>query len=224
MSERTLSTHPEFLKQPTDEILESLWLRREEAATGVAPEGEPTLDRRAVDRMVSDGYALWSGDRPVLTEAGEERARAVVRSHRLAERLLADVLGVPAGEAEKTACLMEHILSPAVTDAVCGFLGHPPTCPHGREIPSGACCGERKNGIKPLVVPLNELEPGRSARVMFIAPGVMKRLERLASFGLVPGTVVELRQKRPSFVIEIGGTTLALEGEVAGGIFVRRES
>jgi DtxR family Mn-dependent transcriptional regulator len=220
----TVSSHPEFLKQPTDEILESLWVRREDEAAGVAADGAAAPDREAIERMVSKGYVRWSGDRPVLTEAGEERARSVVRSHRLAERLLADVLGVPAGEAEKTACLMEHILSPAVTDAVCGFLGHPPTCPHGRAIPPGPCCNGRKNGIKPLVVPLDELETGHPARVMFIAPGVMKRLERLASFGLVPGTVVELRQKRPSFVIEIGGTTLALEGEVAGGIYVRREA
>jgi len=217
------SSHPEFLKQPTDEFLESIWVRREDEAAGAAAESAG-VDREAAGRVMAEGYARWDGDRLVLTEAGEERARSVVRSHRLAERLLADVLGVPAGEAEKTACLMEHILSPAVTDAVCGFLGHPPTCPHGRAIPPGPCCNGRKNGIKPLVVPLGELEPGRSARVMFIAPGVMKRLERLASFGLVPGTVVELRQKRPSFVIEIGGTTLALEGEVAGGIYVRRES
>ncbi len=223
MTDHVLS-HAEFLKQPTDEILEALWVRREEADEGVPPEETPEPDRETLERLAGEGWVRFEGGLPVLTPSGEVRARAVVRGHRLAERLLVDVLGVPPAEAEKTACLMEHILSPAVNEALCGFLGHPPTCPHGRPIPSGACCTARKNGLKPVVTPLDELDPGRTARVVFIAPGVEKRLERLASFGLVPGTEVELRQKRPSFVIEIGGTTLALEKEVARGIYVRRES
>ncbi len=218
--------HPEFLKQPTDELLESIWNRREDGAeqspaallTGSLNGEGPAALRQLAD----EGLIALAGDRASLTEAGEERARAVVRGHRLAERLLVDVLGVPEDEAERTACLMEHVLSPSVIDAVCGFLGHPPTCPHGRPVPQGPCCTSRRNGVKPVVVPLENLEPGRVARVVFIAPGVAKRLERLASFGLVPGTEVELRQKRPTFVVEIGGTTLALEKEVARGIYVRR--
>jgi DtxR family Mn-dependent transcriptional regulator len=42
--------------------------------------------------------------------------------------------------AEEQACYFEHILSPAVTDSICAFLGHPRLCPHGRPIPRGACC------------------------------------------------------------------------------------
>ena len=55
------------------------------------------------------------------------------------------------------------------------------------------------------------------------APSVLKRLDKLGSYGVVPGTVVTVRQKRPSFVLEVGGTTLALEESVAREIFVRRE-
>ena len=164
------------------------------------------------------------GDRIEFTPAGYERAEAVVRSRRLAERLLVDVLDVPWEEAEKTACLMEHILSPAVVDAVCAFLGHPPTSPRGEPIPLGPTCREHAEEVTPVIVPVDKLIPGTRARIVFITPGFQKRLDRLASFGVVPGTVLELKQKHPSHVLQIGGTTLAIEKDVAHEIYVRRES
>jgi DtxR family Mn-dependent transcriptional regulator len=179
-----------------------------------------------LSELAGRGWIAVNGDAVELLAEGESRGRAVVRRHRLAERLLGDVLDVPSGETEHQACLLEHILSPAVTDRVCAFLGHPPTCPHGLPIPEGECCvGSRRNGsLKPVVESLERLEPGRKARIALIAPGTVKRLDRLGSFGVVPGTQILLRQKRPSFVIEVGGTTLALEGTVAREIFVREES
>jgi DtxR family Mn-dependent transcriptional regulator len=219
--------HLEFLKQPTDELLEEIWSRGEEGDRTVAAllKGSAEVEARAIlDRLVGEGLVQVDGERLSLSSAGEARAQAVVRSHRLTERLLVDVLGVSRQESDRTACLMEHVLSPAVTDAVCAFLGHPPTCPHGKPIPPGTCCTQRKNGVKPVVVPLMDLEPGASGRIVFMTPGVQKRLDRLASFGVLPGTVLELKQKRPSVVVVVGGTTLALEGDVAGEIYVRRES
>ena len=67
--------------------------------------------------MVDEGQLHVEGDRVSFTPAGEERARTIVRCHRLAERLLFDILSLSAEEAEQTACLMEHVLSPAVADA-----------------------------------------------------------------------------------------------------------
>jgi DtxR family Mn-dependent transcriptional regulator len=76
-----------------------------------------------------------------FTPAGEERARSVIRRHRLAERLFMDVLSIrDAASVESNACTFEHILSPEVTDRICTFLGHPETCPHGGPIPRGECC------------------------------------------------------------------------------------
>ncbi len=218
--------HLEFLKQSTDELLEEIWYRREkgdESLSGLLEESAQSSAREELDRLASEGLVTLTGDRVVFTDVGEARARAVVRSHRLAERLLADVLEVSNDEAEKTACLMEHILSPSVVDAVCAFLGHPPTCPHGDPIPPGPCCTARKNGVQPVVVPLDEVEPGASARIVFITPGAEKRLDRLAAFGVMPGTTLELKQKRPSFVVEIEGTTLAVERAIAREIYVRRQ-
>jgi DtxR family Mn-dependent transcriptional regulator len=75
--------------------------------------------------------------------------------------------------------------------------------------------------VRPIVVPLTDLAPGDQGRVAYIKPRHHQRLDRLASFGVVPGTVVQLHQRKPSCVIKIGETDLALEGEVAEEIFVR---
>jgi DtxR family Mn-dependent transcriptional regulator len=220
--------HPEFLEHPLEEVLEQIWCRLEEGDNRLAglleQSGEPRVEG-ILETLREQRLVELDGDRIHLTDEGRRRAESVVRRNRLAERLLADVLDMPLRVSEETACLMEHVLSPAVTDAVCAFLGHPPTCPHGQVIPPGPCCsGGRQGTVKPVVVPLGDLEPGKEARIVFIAPGVVRRLDRLGSYGVVPGTVLTLRQKRPSFVIEVGGTALALEKEVAGEIFVRREA
>jgi len=220
--------HPEFLEHPLEEVLEQIWCRLEEGdnrVEGLLEQSDEPRVAGILETLQGQGLLEVEGDRIHLTPAGKERAESVVRRNRLAERLLADVLDMPLHVSEETACLMEHVLSPAVTDAVCAFLGHPPTCPHGQVIPPGPCCSGRGQGsVKPVVIPLGDLEPGREARIVFIAPGVVRRLDRLGSYGVVPGTVLTLRQKRPSFVIEVGGTALALEREVAGEIFVRREA
>jgi len=83
---------------------------------------------------------------------------------------------------------------------------------------------KRTTSLQPVVTPLTGLPPGVEGRIAFIAPSASKRLDRLVSFGVVPGTVVLLRQKQPSFVIEVGGTSLALEEDLAREIYVRRES
>jgi DtxR family Mn-dependent transcriptional regulator len=218
--------HPEFLTQPTDEILENIWCRRESGEatlTGLVDANGDGNTSALVRQLADDGMVQVDGDRLALTATGEARARTIVRCHRLAERLLHDVLSLSPEESEETACLMEHVLSPSVADAVCAFLGHPPTSPHGLEIPSGACCRSGES-VRPVVVPLDDLEIGKPARIVFMTPGFHKRVDRLGSYGVVPGSVIRLRQKRPSFVIELEGTSLALDGDVAREIFVRREA
>lgn len=220
--------HQEFLDQPLEEVLESIWRRREEendtSLSGLLREAPEPGTKVIVEQLAGRKLIEVSGDTIHLLRAGEDLAKAVIRRQRLAERLLSDVLDVPLEETEQQACLMEHILSPSVTDAVCAFLGHPPTCPHGQTIPPGPCCGgKRGDKVKPVVVSLHDLTPGATARVVFIAPSVVRRLDRLGSFGVIPGTVLTLKQKNPSLVVELGGTALALEKSVATEIYVRRE-
>jgi DtxR family Mn-dependent transcriptional regulator len=226
-----VAVHPEFLAQPADEILEAIWNLRETgqgtlgalyAQLAVGEQSTATTEAR-VGRLAEAGLLRQDRDALELTRTGEERARTLVRCHRLAERLLHDALNLPPAEAERTACLMEHVLSPTAADAVCAFLGHPPTTPQGSPIPPGACCARGGKEVGPLVVPLADLDVGKPARIVFMAQRSGKRVERLSSYGVVPGSVIRLRQKRPSFVIELEGTSLALDTDVAREIYVRRE-
>jgi DtxR family Mn-dependent transcriptional regulator len=220
--------HPEFQAQPKDEILEQVWCRREDGDESISGLLRDTREEGASEllrALEQDGLVRLGDDQVLLTEPGEARARRIVRCHRLAERLLFEVLDLPAGEIEKTACLMEHVLSPAAADAVCSFLGHPPRCPEGRDIPPGDCCRSRdERQLQPLVVPLDELPRGGEGRIAFMTPRYQKRFDRLGVFGVVPGNRIRLKQTQPSVVIEIDGTSLALDRDIAREIYVRRES
>ncbi len=211
-----------------EEVLEFVWSDREMGSHSI----EKLLKTKEVcaakadydtlREMESMGLITVEGDSVYLTEAGEGRARSIIRRHRLAERLLTEVLDMDGEALEQEACDFEHILSPGVTDSICTLLGHPPTCPHGLNIPQGECCKKQRVELKPLVKSLMALNPGDRARIIFIVTGIHSRLDKLSSLGLVPGSVVRVHQKKPAFVIEIGETTLAIDSEIVKDIFVRR--
>jgi len=121
----------------------------------------------------------------------------------------------------RTACVMEHVLGAPLTDSICAFLGHPKACPHGKPIPPGPCCQSLTRTMEPLVQPLDRMAIGQAARIVHIAPRLPERLVRLSNLGIVPGATVYLDQRSPTAVIRIGETTLAVEREVAGEIYVR---
>lgn len=103
---------------------------------------------------------------------------------------------------------------------MCAFLGHPPTCPHDRPIPRGRCCEKFTHEVQPLVTPLASGEIGGEYRVVFIATRSHPRLDRLCALGLAPGAGLRLYQRLPAFVVQVGGTDIALEPEIAADIFV----
>jgi len=233
------------LEERVEELLQRLWLWEEgggegglkvsmlegESGTREAESDESPHD--SVDfkgkgqlsdqlRAIEDRGLISLGDGEIfMKERGRAIARKIVRSHRLAERLLMEILDVGDPEAHSSACKFEHILSPQVTDRVCTFLGHPPTCPHGKAIPRGDCCRIFGTHIEPLVTPLTNLEVGKKARVVFITPSYQSRLERLGTLGLAPGGVLRLKQRHPSYVVEVDETTVALDKAVGREIFVR---
>jgi len=174
-----------------------------------------------VQELAEEGMVVLGAESVALTAPGAAAAREVVRRHRLAEVLLHQVLELPMEETESHACRVEHILSPQVTDAVCSFLGHPPVCPHGRPIPSGPCCSHLSRRVAPLICRLADLESGEGGRVVLVMPRHRDRLEQLTDLGLMPGATVTLLQRRPSLVIEVDHTLLALEDEVAEGVYLR---
>lgn len=215
-------------ERKVEELLETVYTEREHGRAGPADvlahagdhaEGKSEADFAELEAL---GLLRREGPRLALTEEGERRARAVVRRHRLAERLFRDLLDLGEAATESQACEFEHILSAEATDSVCTLLGHPPTCPHGKAIPPGDCCGAAHRTLRPLVTGLPHLDLGASGRIVFIAPKFHDRMDRLAALGVIPGSEIRLHQRSPSYVIEVGETTIALDPEIAGEIFVKR--
>ena len=211
-------------RQFEDEALETLWEFLEKSGQpssgGHAPlerMNAELKDEQGILGMQKDGLLTISDGKVAFTEAGRLRARDITRRHRLAERLFADILALP--EYEMDACRFEHAISPEVEEAICTFLGHPPTCPHNRPIPRGNCCKLYTRKVTPLVAPLADSHVGEEFRVVFLRTPM---IDRLAGIGLIPGSVIKLVQKKPSFVVKVDETTIAIEEEVAKGIFVKK--
>ncbi len=214
---------------PLDEILESVWMLTESGETRSADRIIETshtgsADMRHIERLVEHGYLAASSEGSYeFTEKGKARASGIIRRHRLAERLLVDVLNVRENAAiESDACAFEHFLSPEVTDHICTLLGHPAKCPHGLDIPRGECCERAQKQIETAVMPLGELSAGESGRVVYIATADHHRLDRLTSLGLFPGRVVKVHQKEPLLILLLGETQLALEKRLVDDVHVVR--
>jgi putative ABC transport system ATP-binding protein len=131
--------------QDFDEVLEHIWTRQETSDHVQSTDFTQVQWRRLIATMAHLGLLSVENGEERFTRAGEERARTVIRRHRLAERLFMDILSIrDEVEIESSACKFEHILSPDVTDRICTLLGHPLACPHGSPIPQGPCCVEKR--------------------------------------------------------------------------------
>ncbi|MFN3395395.1 MAG: metal-dependent transcriptional regulator [Thermodesulfovibrionales bacterium] len=212
-------------KERIDEGLELLWLLDEDNHHELdrfrLNSDDPDFDS-LIDGMKQEGLINIKDGMVFLTEKGAEKARALIRRHRLAERLFTDVFEMKADQVENDACKMEHILSEELTDSVCTFLGHPPACPHGKPIPRGECCEKYRTEVSPVVVRLSDFEIGSKGRIIFIIPSEAARLGRLSSIGIAPGSIIRLIQKVPSYVIQIEETTIAIDPEIAKDILVKK--
>ncbi len=212
---------PEIEKE--DELFEIIWTMREEgkhALSSIVQSCTIKGCEAILQDLAKSGWIEIKAEQVALLPKGEKRARELVRRHRLSLRMFYDLFALDGAEAE--ACKFEHILSPEVTDSVCTLLGHPPTSPDGRPIPRGECCAMFKQEMKPLVAPLADLTPGEQAKIVFITPGSHSRLDRLSAMGVVPGSIVKLHQKKPSYVIQLGETMIAVDKDITKEIFVKK--
>ncbi|MCP4728419.1 MAG: metal-dependent transcriptional regulator, partial [bacterium] len=171
--------------------------------------------------LKKDGFILVENDLVKLSDKGYNNSQSIVRRHRLAEVLLTEILEIEDRIGSNQACEFEHILTPEVTDSICTFLGHPHKCPHGLPIPRGECCKTFNTKIGPLVKPLSEMNIGDIAKIVFMSPKTHKRLDKLMTFGITPGAVIRLHQKKPSYVLQIGETDLAIDPEIGENIYVK---
>lgn len=213
------------ISRESEEILQALFSMEEEDSVPAAAEAVLTRSRatpEALDEVVGGAFVTRTDAGYCLSDAGRKEARLLARRHRLAERMLHDVLRVTDEATETTACEFEHFLEAEVVESICTLLGHPKVCPHGKPIPPGECCGDNRRDVGPIVETLSEFCVGDSGSIAYIHTVRPGRLDRLTSFGLVPGTSITMRQKWPSVVIALGETELALDRETAADVFVRR--
>jgi DtxR family Mn-dependent transcriptional regulator len=211
-----------------EEVLEEVWTANEAGTRLTTARLAETIHagpgegwNAVAQELVEGGLLRLVEGVLMLTDAGEREARQIVRRHRLAEVLFNQVLELPMEVSEAEACTLEHVLTPEATTAGCAFLGHPPLCPHGRPIPPGECCSALSRRVASLICRLSDLVPGERGRVVLVAPRQRERLSQLADLGVTPGAVLALRQRRPSLVVEVDQTLLALEDEVAQGIYLQ---
>lgn len=213
------------LSEAAEEILETLWISREE-------KGDKAIDIKRMDcenkelataELSKIGYISVENNKVTLLDKGKIYAQGTVRRHRLAERLMVDVLQLNEDLMNKTACKFEHVLQPEVEESVCTLLGHPKVCPHGKPIPQGRCCAESKWTVESSVKPLIALNAGQKGKVAYMHTHNDKKLQKLMVMGVLPGIRISLLHKTPSYVFQVGHTQVAVDKEMASDIYVRVE-
>lgn len=208
-----------------EHVLIKVWVNREkelnslEQLTSRVKEDKPEL---LVGELVHDGFLNLESGKVTFTDEGEKYAENLMRRHRLAEVLFSEILDMDDFSAHSQACEFEHVLTTEVADSICTFLGHPLNCPHDMPIPRGKCCSTFQKKVTPLIKPLIDLKIGEEGKIVFMTPKTNLRLDRLMTFGITPGSIIKLHQRKPSIVLQIGETDLALDYDIAKHIYVKQ--
>jgi DtxR family Mn-dependent transcriptional regulator len=189
----------------------------------------PTVSQ-TVARMERDGLLVVSEDRHLeLTELGRRRATEVMRKHRLAERLLADVIRLDWEYVHEEACRWEHVMSERVERRLFELLGRPEESPYGNPIPGLEAFGGNPvssfgTGVRSLEAVLNETTPGpmtieRLAETIQVDPEL---LAQLSEGGIRPGAKITAEMQGEYAVVRVDGVAGALElpPEVSAHLFV----
>jgi len=196
--------------------------------------GSPTLSSRVAEmlgvsrasagemlkRLEAEGLVERGAQKEaILTAAGTERARRVVRKHRIIERLLTDFMGYTAGEAHVHADELGDTFTDDMVERIDEKLGHPERCPHGWPVDPDVEMAENE-----LLAPLAALAPGSHATIVRLAEHDGALLHWFYDEGLVPGTELELQAAQPAagqFRVRVGGVEKAIGERAAAGLYVR---
>ncbi len=188
----------------------------------------PTVSQ-TVARMQRDGLLVVSDDRHLeLTDHGRERAVAVMRKHRLAERLLLDIIGLDWRDVHVEACRWEHVMSDEVEQKLVALLGHPRVSPYGNPIPGLAELGEALSPVEETHADL--LDAATAARrggsyeirrIIEIVQNQPEVMSQLHDGGIMPGARLEFAVRGKTAVAIDGDTVTELPLDVAHGIHVR---
>ena len=161
----------------------------------------PTV-HEMIGRLERDGYITRGSDKAIsFTDSGFDHAEGVVRRHRLIERFLTDVLGIPWDEVHEEAERLEHAMSPVLEERMLAAIGDAKTCPHGHPIVGGT----RLQGV-----PLADVEEGASVQILRFENEAEDLLHYLKETGLEPGLRGTLTSSAPELVT----ITTAAGGEI----------
>lgn len=212
------------LSDKAEEILEALWVAVEEEGKGFAEIEQIGIaaEDPAYQELTSQTLVEVKEGRVYFRPEGKDEGRRTIRRHRLAERLLMDVLNVRGEAGDDKACQFEHLLNEGVDAKVCTMLNHPTTCPHGKHIPPGECCEEAKKSGDLGVVPLTELKSGEQGEIAYIQTDDSKKMQKLMAMGVLPGNQIVLSQTFPSYIFRVGFSEFAIDSAMAREIFVRK--
>lgn len=219
-----MSGHSHFAES-IEEYLEAVY-RLEREGPGVTTSGlasalgvAPASVSGMLKKLAKDGYVEQVARGEVkLTAEGLAVAVRVLRRHRLAERLLTDVLGMPWDEVHTEACMLEHAISDRVEEHLLKLLRDPTTCPHGQPIPSRDLSQPLSNGE-----PLAQMPEGSSVSVSSVTEELPEILRYLGDIGMRPGARLRLVAKAPlggPVTVEIDGKRHAISLELAAMVMV----
>jgi DtxR family Mn-dependent transcriptional regulator len=229
--------HVSDLIDTTEMYLKSIYELQEE---GIVPlrariaerlhQSGPTVSQ-TVARMERDGLLTVEGDRHLeLSEEGHRLAMRVMRKHRLAERLLTDVIGLDIELVHDEACRWEHVISEPVERRLVELLDHPTESPYGNPIPGLDELGESSESEEFLdgVITLSEAVKGADEPVRVVVrriseplqtdPTVMAVLRRV---GALPEQVLLASSGPEGVIIARGGETAEIDEDAAVHLFVR---
>jgi DtxR family Mn-dependent transcriptional regulator len=153
----------------------------------------PPTVHEMIGRLERDGYITRAGDKTIsFTPSGFEHAEGIVRRHRLIERFLTDVLGIPWDEVHEEAERLEHAMSPVLEERMLAAIGDAKTCPHGHPIRVGT----RVEGV-----PLADVQQGASVKVLRLENEAEDLLHYLKGAGIEPGLEGSVAATSPDEVV-----------------------
>ena len=210
-----------MLSEHAEEILEALAIQDEEQVRKPLDLGV-FRDSPAIEELVRLGFIRRDADHIHLLEKGRAESKAALRRHRLAERLMVDVLDLKTHIVNEASCKFEHLLHEGLEDNVCTVLGHPKVCPHGKPIPPGRCCQQKaKKDQMKFISTLSELEVKNKGEIAYLHAKDNSQMQKLMSIGILPGMSASLLQKFPSYVLQLGQSQFAIDKELASSVYVR---
>lgn len=175
-----------------------------------------------IKKLAQNDFVYVEGKEVYFTKKGRALGARIVRRHRLAERLLTDILGFDWEQVHEEACRLEHAMSTELEERIADRLKNPETCPHGHPIPDA-------NGdtLAKASRPLSELEPGSKVVVVSVPEENPELLHFLSSLGIRPMTAIEIEKTDPfggPIHLKVGGRKQTLGQEAASEIMVAQKS